>query len=271
MSIKSYPFTSVDGDRVMTAADFRGYWQAFAADGVIKGILDDCAGSVSGLVVTISPGMALIQGALAIIAEAETVTLTAAQTARYATIALEYNTNAAHRDIHLTAIYGTASAPAEPTRSGNVWQLPLYTVLVPANAASLGALTDARTYAKLRMSADYEPKLADNDTTKSTPVDNDTVVISDSADDNATKKVLLSTLKALFKTNLSDATNSTSGASGNTAATPYAVKQAYDKANAALPQAGGTLTGVLKLTSGVHYGTSLPSAGQAGRVFFKKV
>ena len=38
-----------------------------------------------------------------------------------------------------------------------------------------------------------------------------------------------------------------------------------------LPLAGGTLTGALKLTSGVHYGTSLPSAGQAGRIFFKKV
>ncbi len=271
MSIKSYPFTSVSGDRVMTAADFRSYWAAFGTDGVIKDVLDGCSGSVSGLVVTISPGMALIQGALAIISEAETVTLTAAQTARYATVALEYNTNAAYRDIHLTAVYGTASAPAETTRAGNVWQLPLYTVLIPANASSLGELTDARTYAKLRMSADYEPKLADNDTIKSAPVDNDAVIISDSADDNTTKKVLFSVLKSLFKTTLSDAVNSTSNASGGTAATPYAVKQAYDKADSALPKAGGTLTGVLKLTNGVHYGTSLPSAGQAGRIFFRKV
>lgn len=43
-----------------------------------------------------------------------------------------------------------------------------------------------------------------------------------------------------------------------------------------LPTSGGTLTGQLKtkgivLTSGTDYGTSLPSAGKAGRLFFKKV
>ena len=43
-----------------------------------------------------------------------------------------------------------------------------------------------------------------------------------------------------------------------------------------LSTGGGTLTGQLKtkgiiLTSGTDYGTSLPSAGKAGRLFFKKV
>lgn len=42
-------------------------------------------------------------------------------------------------------------------------------------------------------------------------------------------------------------------------------------AHAALPQAGGTLTGPLILTEGVHYGTYLPAAGNKGRFFFKKV
>lgn len=59
-------------------------------------------------------------------------------------------------------------------------------------------------------------------------------------------------------TKLSDATNSTSGADSGVAATPKAVKAAYDKAveaknaaDAAFPKAGGTLTGAVveKLTS----------------------
>ena len=44
------------------------------------------------------------------------------------------------------------------------------------------------------------------------------------------------------------------------------------KAAAALPKAGGKLTGKLFLTSGVHYGTSLPTDDYtAGRIFLKKV
>ena len=39
----------------------------------------------------------------------------------------------------------------------------------------------------------------------------------------------------------------------------------------ALPTDGGTLTGPLVLTEGVHYGTELPEAGTPGRLFFKVV
>lgn len=42
-------------------------------------------------------------------------------------------------------------------------------------------------------------------------------------------------------------TNSTSSTSTTTAATPASVKTAYDKANAALPKSGGTMTGALTL------------------------
>ena len=38
-----------------------------------------------------------------------------------------------------------------------------------------------------------------------------------------------------------------------------------------LPLTGGTLTGMLILTEGVHYGDELPDAGNIGRIFFKKV
>lgn len=64
------------------------------------------------------------------------------------------------------------------------------------------------------------------------------------------------------------------GTAASTAQTT--ANSAKTTANAALPKAGGTMTGYLttkglKLTSGTDYGTSLPAAGNAGRVFFKKV
>jgi hypothetical protein len=39
----------------------------------------------------------------------------------------------------------------------------------------------------------------------------------------------------------------------------------------ALSTDGGTLTGILKLTEGVHYGDTLPEPGNPGRIFFKRV
>lgn len=48
-------------------------------------------------------------------------------------------------------------------------------------------------------------------------------------------------------------------------------KAAKDHTHSYLPLAGGTLTGKLYLTSGVHYGTSLPSSGSTGQIFFLKV
>lgn len=49
------------------------------------------------------------------------------------------------------------------------------------------------------------------------------------------------------------------------------VQSASEKANAALPKTGGTLTGPLVLTEGEHYGDELPEPGTVGRIFFKKV
>jgi hypothetical protein len=55
--------------------------------------------------------------------------------------------------------------------------------------------------------------------------------------------------------------DSTSSTSTTTAATPNAVKAAYDLANAALPAAGGTLTGVIGVTAGT---ASAPGIGFTG-------
>ena len=48
-------------------------------------------------------------------------------------------------------------------------------------------------------------------------------------------------------------TDSVSSTSTTTAATPNSVKQAYDKANAALPRTGGTMTGILTAQSNTSY------------------
>ena len=48
-------------------------------------------------------------------------------------------------------------------------------------------------------------------------------------------------------------TDSVSSTSTTTAATPNSVKQAYDKANAALPKSGGTMTGILTAQSNTSY------------------
>ena len=57
----------------------------------------------------------------------------------------------------------------------------------------------------------------------------------------------------IVPTNLSDAVNSTSGVNDGVAATPKAVKTAYDKANHShpyLPISGGTMTGPIHITGG---------------------
>lgn len=61
------------------------------------------------------------------------------------------------------------------------------------------------------------------------------------------------------------------GETGNTPITPAALNYMEAGIANALPKSGGTITGVLKLTPNIHYGTALPSAGQAGRIFLKKV
>jgi len=51
-------------------------------------------------------------------------------------------------------------------------------------------------------------------------------------------------------------TDSVSSTSTTTAATPNSVKQAYDKANAAMPKSGGTFTGQVTAQNNANYTTS---------------
>lgn len=61
------------------------------------------------------------------------------------------------------------------------------------------------------------------------------------------------------------------GETGNTPITPAALNYMEAGIINAMPKSGGTFTGVLKLTENIHYGSALPTAGQKGRIFLKKV
>lgn len=273
MSIESFPFTSVNGDRPMTAAQFRAYWSSFASDGIIPNLLESCAVSANGLTVTVSSGAALIQGAMAMITAPESITVAATSTERYAAVVLEYNTNAEYRDIHLNVIYGTTSN-IELTKTVNVWQLPLCSARIPANASSLSDFTDQRTWAELRITDDYGAHLKDTSNPhKVTPEQ-----ISAAASNHSHTPA---DIGAATSSHSHTPASIGAAASSHTHDERYYTETETDAllkqkapsshTHSYLPLSGGTLTGVLKLTSGVHYGTSLPSAGNAGRIFFKKV
>lgn len=135
MSIKSFPFTSVSGDRKITASDFRQYWAAFATNGIVRGLRNECKCTVGGMTVNIAVGIAHIEGALAIIDSPESVVVSSTSSRRYCTIVLEFNNNSAYRNITAKALYSSS----EPTLTQNsvIWQLPLCTFIIPANATTL--------------------------------------------------------------------------------------------------------------------------------------
>lgn len=69
---------------------------------------------------------------------------------------------------------------------------------------------------------------------------------------------------------LSDSTSSASSTDGGTAATPAAVKAAYDLANDALPKSGGTMSGAIAMGSnkitGIADGTTATDAAAFGQI-----
>lgn len=75
------------------------------------------------------------------------------------------------------------------------------------------------------------------------------------ADINASAAIAGSKLQAATTSSAGavQLTDSTSSTSTTTAATPNAVKSAYDLANAALPKSGGTMTGAITFNSGQTY------------------
>lgn len=103
-----------------------------------------------------------------------------------------------------------------------------------------------------------------------------TKVGTPTADDDAATKKYADDAAASVKTAAENAEKTASSANDAAKAAEETAEAASNTAGAALPKAGGkitgklTLGGMLVLTEGVHYGTTLPSAGTKGRVFLLK-
>lgn len=158
----SWPFDSLvsdDGegnltyDRAFNSANLRKIFHMLYTNGVA--LTEDSAALQvvpgSGMSVSVNAGMAIIEGAMGFQEEAAVISLEAANAtyARIDTIVARLNTNLSGRSISLVVLTGTAAAaPAAPaiTRAGNIYDLRLADINIPAGATAITAsmITDTR-------------------------------------------------------------------------------------------------------------------------------
>lgn len=158
----SWPFDSLvsdDGegnltyDRAFNSANLRKIFHMLYTNGVA--LTEDSAALQvvpgSGMSVSVNAGMAIIEGAMGFQEEAAVISLEAANAtyARIDTIVARLNTNLSGRSISLEVLTGTAAAaPAAPaiTRAGNIYDLRLADINIPAGATAITAsmITDTR-------------------------------------------------------------------------------------------------------------------------------
>ena len=158
----SWPFDSLvsdDGegnltyDRAFNSANLRKIFHMLYTNGVAM-TEDSTALQVvpnSGMSVSVNAGMAIIEGAMGFQEEAAVISLDAAHAtyARIDTIVARLNTNLSGRSISLEVLTGTAAdTPAVPaiTRAGNIYDLRLADINIPAGATAITAtmITDTR-------------------------------------------------------------------------------------------------------------------------------
>lgn len=158
----SWPFDSLvsdDGegnltyDRAFNSANLRKIFHMLYTNGVAM-TEDSTALQVvpnSGMSVSVNAGMAIIEGAMGFQEEAAVISLDAAHAtyARIDTIVARLNTNLSGRSISLEVLTGTAAAdPSAPaiTRAGNIYDLRLADINIPAGATAITAtmITDTR-------------------------------------------------------------------------------------------------------------------------------
>ncbi|GEM_PF-3303644 len=155
MAIKSYPYSSVDGDRKITASDEAKRLDLIAGSGIIFDVSTsfECSKVAGTMNVNVSAGSALVAGHAIISDSTETVEISASDStySRIDVIALKSNINTDIRAGRIVVIKGTAAAaiPVEPALSteAGVVQIKLAKILIPASVASLSTatLTDLRT------------------------------------------------------------------------------------------------------------------------------
>ena len=137
-------------DRNYNADDISGWLSVVWDTGVVKGGL--AVEAATGMTVNLNVGRAAINGKAYINNAIKTFTISAnAGTAtRYDYIILRFNNNVAVRSITAELVTGGATMPttASLTRSGNIYDLMLAIIAVPAGASSIqqANITDTRGY-----------------------------------------------------------------------------------------------------------------------------
>lgn len=153
MALESGFFNSANGDRLYNADDMSRYFENIMSSGIFQRITDCFKVSAgSGMTLTVAPGAGLINCRWFRAETAESVTIPTANAVlpRFDVVAARLDTSDAVRAITLTVISGTpAESPAapDPVREGDVYDLVLALVYVPAGASAITGdnLTDVRS------------------------------------------------------------------------------------------------------------------------------
>ena len=151
MSNVSFPFTSVGGDRKVTAFQEAQGFDMFVSSGVVEpspGDLEDALEVTAvpdAMQVSVAIGKAVILGHRLITDAASTLTLDAGGAqGRIDVIVAEANRENAVRAARLLVVKGTEGASPSPpalTETDAIYQIPLAWVSVPAGATTLNAAT----------------------------------------------------------------------------------------------------------------------------------
>ena len=149
MAEKYFPFNSVMGDREYLAEDFAAYFSDLLSSGISANGNNLGVTSAGGLNLSVSSGIALIQGRQ--YQNTATITLTVAPGAATPRIdRVVARLDVAARKILLAIVSGTPSSTPTPpalTRNNDYYEIGLANVSVPASAISISAanITDTRT------------------------------------------------------------------------------------------------------------------------------
>lgn len=135
-------------DRTYKSEDYCDNLAVIISNGVLRSDADDLKPSANGVVVTIAPGRAWINGHWYHLDTNYTFSVDTASTGfnRWDRVVLRLDNNLDKRSVQLAYLTGAgAASPTKPTltRNNSVWEICICDVYVPANATSV-TVTDTR-------------------------------------------------------------------------------------------------------------------------------
>lgn len=152
-----YPFDSIDGDRVITAAAERRFWSKLFNDGVV-GTGGFAITKVSAGVYDIAPGVGIVGGMIGGTTTTKRVTVAGDPgTTKY--ITLNGNTYPTIRKVSIEVVKTPQYASQEQLDAAGVREVVLYRVDIDANGVQ--AVTDMRTYCTSFDASQWASKIAE--------------------------------------------------------------------------------------------------------------